>query len=73
MALDKDRLKANLKAAYIDADQNGGDTREQQLDYFLDRLCDVLITEIKQLHIDYLGGLVAGSTPVGGTINHTVE
>lgn len=73
MALDKTRLKNNLKTMYQDADANGGDTREQQLDYFCEKLASVLVDEIKQLHINYTNGLTAGSNSVIGTINHSVS
>ncbi len=73
MALDKTRLKNNLKALYIDAEANGGDNRADQLDYFCENLADVLVDEIKQLHINYTAGLVAGATAVTGSINHTVS
>lgn len=73
MALDKTRLKNNLKALYIDAETNGGDTRVAQLDYFCEKLADVLVDEIKQLHINYTSGLTAGANAVVGSINHTVS
>ena len=73
MALDKPRLKANLKALYIDADANGGATRADQLDYFCEKLADVLIDEVKKLVITYTNGLTAGVTAVTGVINHTVS
>ena len=73
MALDKDRLKNNLKAMYQDAEANGGNSRELQLDYFCMKLADVLVEEIKQLKINYTNGLAAASTPVTGVINHTVS
>lgn len=73
MALDKTRLKNNLKAMYVDAAANGGETRADQLDYFCEKLADVIVEEVKQLHINYTNGLTAGSTPVTGAINHTVS
>lgn len=73
MALDKTRLKNNLKAMYEDAAANGGDNRADQLDYFCTKLADVLVEEIKQLKINYTNGLTAASTPVTGVINHTVS
>lgn len=73
MALDNVRLKNNLKAMYLDAEENGGNNRADQLDYFCAKLADVIIEEIKQLHINYTNGLIAGSTPVTGAINHTVS
>lgn len=73
MALNNARLKNNLKAMYQDAEANGGDTREEQLDYFCEKLAAVLIDEIKQLHINYTNGLAVGSNPVTGVINHTVS
>lgn len=73
MALDKDRLKNNLIALYDDMEANGGNNREDQRDYFCGKLADVLVDEIKQLHINYTNGLLAGSTPVTGIINHTVS
>lgn len=73
MALDKTRLKNNLKAMYQDAAANGGETRDNQLDYFCEKLADVIVEEIKQLHINYTNGLSVGSTPVTGAINHTVS
>lgn len=73
MALSKLRLKNNLKAAYEDAEANGGDTRAEQLDYFCDKLADVLIDEIKELSIQYTSGLLAPNGAVTGVINHTVN
>lgn len=71
--LDKTRLKNNLKTVYQDAEANGGNDRASQLDYFCDKLADVIVEEIKQLKINYTSGLIAGSTPVSGAINHTVS
>lgn len=73
MALDKERLKNNLKAAYVDAAANGGESREEQLEYFCEKLSDVLIDEMKQLKINYSNGLTAGANAVVGTLNHTVS
>lgn len=73
MALSKPRLKANLIAMYQDAEANGGNDRAAQLDYFCEKLADVMIEEIKQLVIGYTTGLTAGATAVTGTLNHTVS
>lgn len=74
MALDKTRLKNNLKAKFIAIEDNG-DTREDQLDWFCEQLADVLVDEIKQLQILYSAGLVApgGGGAVTGSITHTVN
>lgn len=72
MALDELRLKNSLKQMYQDAEANGGDNRIDQLDYFCGRLAHVLIEEIKNLNVNYIGGLTAGSAAVTGVINHTV-
>lgn len=71
--LDKTRLKNNLKAAFIDADTNGGNDRTAQLDYICDKLAGVLIDEVKQLVIVYTNGLIAPNGAVTGAINHTVS
>lgn len=73
MALSAARLKDNIKAVYLDAEANGGNTREDQLDYFCEKLAEVLVNEIKELTIGYTNGLVAGATAVTGVINHTVS
>lgn len=74
MALNQTRLKNALKAAYQDAETNGGDTRADQLEYFCDKLAGVLIDEIKQLQIVYSTGLTSATGgPVSGTLNHTVQ
>jgi aspartyl/asparaginyl-tRNA synthetase len=73
VALDKTRLKNNLKTMYQDMEVNGGNSREDQLDYFCEKLADVLVEEIKNLKVNYTNGLTAGSTPVAGLLNHTVS
>ena len=73
MALNVNRLKDNLKTVYQDAEVNGGNTREDQLDYFCEKLAEVLVNEIKELTVNYTNGLVAGATAVTGVINHTVS
>lgn len=75
MALNKERLKNNIKAAYEDTAANGGDTKEAQLSYLCTKLADVIVDEIKELTINYTAGLNAppGGGPVTGTITHTVS
>lgn len=73
MALDATRLKQSIKTAYTDAQINGGDDRDSQLDYFCEQLANAIVNEVKNLHISYQNGLVVGSTAVTGTINHTVQ
>ncbi|MGQ0739145.1 MAG: hypothetical protein ACT4OJ_08820 [Bacteroidota bacterium] len=72
MALDKTRLKNNLKNVFTDTAANGGVDRDAQLDYFCEKLADELVEEIKRLTITYNNGLAAGATPVTGVFNNTL-
>ncbi len=70
--LDKNRLKNKFKAALQDAEANGGNTREGQLEYWCDKLAEAIVDEIKEAKVNYTNGLVAGATPVTGAINHSI-
>lgn len=73
MALNKTRLKNNIKQVYTDAATLGGNNRDSQLDYFCEKLADVIVDEVKQLSIQYNNGLVVASNPVTGVFNNTVS
>lgn len=72
MALDANRLKEKIKAAF-EAEQ----TEEENYDAALDRICGKIaqacIDEIKQAKIEYQSGLVAPNGAVTGIITHTIS
>lgn len=72
MALSTSRLKNKIKAAYQDT-ANVNTNREDGLEVFATALSEAIVDEIKELRIQYTGGLTAPNGAVGGTINHTVQ
>lgn len=72
MALDEARLKGTLKQAYNDVAWNELEAADA-LDLFCGKLAKVIVDEVKQLKINYSGGLTAPNGAVGGSINHTVS
>lgn len=72
MALDKVRLKGKIKTlleALMLNEEDPAAAREQ----FATDLASAIVDEIKELKINYSGGLTAPNGAVGGVINHTVS
>ncbi|MPT35738.1 MAG: hypothetical protein E2604_11810 [Flavobacterium sp.] len=65
MALNHIRLKNKIKAA-LEAEQTEEVDHNASLDRISDRIAQAIIEEIKQLQINYTGGLIAPSG--GGTV-----
>lgn len=68
MALNKTRLKAAIKLAFI-AEQTEEVDHEAALDRIAEKLANCIVDEIKQLSINYTNGLIAPNGTVTGTIN----
>lgn len=71
MALDKNRLKAKIKAAFLLAKAEEVDANTA-LDQLCDKLAECIVDEIKELIINYTTGLVSTTGPVTGTFNATI-
>lgn len=71
MALNKERLKQKIKAAF-----KREQTEEVDFETSVDRVSEAIalaiVDEIKQLTITYNSGLTAPNGPVGGTFNNTL-
>lgn len=72
MALNKLRLKGSIKSAFR-AEQTEELDHEAALDRIAEKLADCIIDEIKELKINYTGGLVAPNGAVTGAINGTIS
>lgn len=71
MALNKNRLKDKIKAAFK-TEQNENNDHEAALDRIADKLADCIVEEIKELKINYTNGLAAPNGAVTGSINATI-
>lgn len=70
--LDKDRLKAKIKAAFI-KEQPTEEKPEDAADRIAEAIAQAVVDEIKNLKITYTSGLVAGTSSVTGTLNNTLS
>lgn len=64
--LDKNRLKAKIKAA-LEFEQNEEVNANNSLERISDKIATAIIEEIKELKINYTSGLVAPSSGGGVT------
>lgn len=71
MALNKNRLKAEIKAAFT-AEQEETTDPLAALDRIAEKLANCIVDEIKELNINYTSGLSAPNGPVSGNINATI-
>lgn len=73
MALNIERLKGKIKAAY-QAEQTEEVDHNASLDRIAQKLSEAVIEEIKEAQIQYSTGLVApsGGGPVTGSMTHTI-
>jgi hypothetical protein len=67
------RLKTKILAILDDYDTITPEQKADARDDFATKLATAIVEEMKELQIVYTGGLVAGSTPVTGTLTHTVS
>jgi hypothetical protein len=72
MALSESRLE-NKIIAIIDAIKVEEVSASDVKTKFAKDLAKAMVEEIKELKINYSNGLVAGSTPVTGTLNATIS
>lgn len=72
MSLDKNRLKAQIKAA-MEVEVLEKESPEASRDRIADAFAQAIVDEIKQLTINYVAGLSASAYPVVGTLQHTVS
>jgi hypothetical protein len=71
MALDNDRLKQKIKAAFK-AEQSEEEDSDASLDRIAQKISDALIDEVKQMKITYTNGLVSPNGAVTGVFNATI-
>ena len=72
MPTDITRVKNGLIAAYQDMrTANPGISADDAMDMLMTAVATVVVTEIKNLKINYTSGLVVGANPVTGIFNHT--
>lgn len=72
MSLDKNRLKGKIKQA-MEVEVLETENPETSRDRIADALATAIVDEIKQLTINYIGGLSASTYPVAGTMQHSVS
>lgn len=73
MSLDATRLSSAMKLIFADYDNVSAEDRITKRDELTDRLAAAIVDEMKHVSIIYQAGLVASSTPVTGTFEHTVQ
>lgn len=72
MALSETRVKNKIISIIEDCrlDEGNGDKAK---DKFATDLANVIVEEIKELKINYTGGLTANGSPVVGALNATIS
>lgn len=73
MALSKETLKSDIKAAFTGVMNQADDKREDALDKLADKIADAVITQIKSIQIIYTAGLTAPMGPVTGQFQYTIS
>lgn len=69
--LNEQRLKDKLIAAFNEQDEQ--EDADAAISRIMGKVAAAIVSEIKELKIQYTTGLTAGSTPVTGQLQHTVQ
>lgn len=73
MALNKETLKSDIKAAFTGVMNQADDKREDALDKLADKIADAVIMSIKSMQITYTAGLSSPMGPVTGQFQYTIS
>lgn len=73
MALSKENLKSDIKAAFASVMDQADGKREEALDKLADKITDAVIKSIKSMQITYTTGLVSPMGAVSGQFQYTIS
>jgi hypothetical protein len=72
MALDKEGLKSQIKAAFVEA-KSKETNPDQVFDALAGKIADAVDQFVKELQITYTTGLTAPNGPVAGNFTYTLS
>ena len=72
MSLNKAQLKTDLSNLFDDTLTATGSAEDNRT-AFVNRLADIIDGYVKEIQVEYIGGLAAPGGPVTGVINHTIQ
>lgn len=73
MALSKETLKSDIKAAFTGVMNQADDKREDALNKLADKIADAVIKSIKSMQITYTTGLTSPMGAVTGQFQYTIS